>query len=268
MKKTIAILTALAMLFALAGCTPQIIDGDGMVDEAEACTLNVFAAASMRETLTELQTVWNEKYEPNIELVLTLDSSGTLKTQIEEGAACDVFISAAQKQMNQLEELNMVDTDSRVDLLENKCALVVPAGNPAGIASYDDLGTDKLSLIALGNSDVPVGQYSEEILTFMGLWDGLNADGKITFGSNVKEVASWVSEGTVDCGIVYGTDAAAAGLEVVAYPPEGSHSPVIYPAAIMADTEYPDQAARFMSFLQSADAKAVFEAAGFAVVGE
>ena len=266
MKKYLCILLVLTMLFAMTACKPQIMDGDGMVNEAEPCTLNVFAAASMRETLMELQEVWDTLYEPDIELVFTFDSSGTLKTQIEEGAVCDIFISAAQKQMNQLEELGLIDTDSRVDLLENKCALVVPEGNPAGIESYEDLGTDKLRLIALGNSDVPVGQYSEEILTAMGLWDGLNAAKKITFGTNVKDVAEQVKMGAVDCGIVYGTDAAAADLQVIAYPLEGSHSPIIYPAAILANTKYAEQAERFMIFLQTLDAKAVFEAAGFTVV--
>ena len=266
MKKFLSVMLALALVFAMAACKPQIMDGDGMVNEAEPCTLHVFAAASMTETLTELQDIWNHLYEPNIELVFTFDSSGTLKTQIEEGAVCDIFISAAQKQMNQLDELGLVDADSRVDLLENKCALVVPEGNPAGIASYEDLGTDKVTMIALGNSDVPVGQYSEEILTYMGLWDELNAAQKITFGDNVKTVTKTVSEMGTDCGIVYGTDAAAAGLEVVAYPPEGSHSPVIYPAAILANTEYPEQADRFLTFLKSKDADAVFEAAGFTVI--
>ena len=266
MKTFLSVMLALALVFAMAACRSQIMDGDGMVNEAEPCTLHVFAAASMTETLTELQDIWNHLYEPNIELVFTFDSSGTLKTQIEEGAVCDIFISAAQKQMNQLDELGLVDADSRVDLLENKCALVVPEGNPAGITSYDDLGTDKLTLIALGNSDVPVGKYSEEILTYMGLWDELNAAQKITFGSNVKDVTATVKNMGADCGIVYGTDAAAAGLEVVAYPPEGSHSPIIYPAAILANTEYPEQADRFLTFLKSKDADAVFEAAGFTVI--
>ena len=266
MKKAFALLLVFTMVLTMASCKPQIMDGDGMVNEAEPCTLNVFAAASMKETLTELQGVWNTLYEPDIKLVFTFDSSGTLKTQIEEGAVCDVFISAAQMQMNQLDELGMVDADSRVDLLENKCVLVVPDGNPANIASYEDLGTDKLTMLALGGADVPVGQYSEEILTYMGIWDQLNADKKITFGSNVKAVVETVSEMGADCGIVYGTDAAAVGLTVVAYPSEGSHSPIIYPAAIMAATEYPEQARRFMLFLQARDAKAVFEAAGFTVI--
>ena len=265
MKKVFALLLVLVLIVSMPACKPQIMDGPGMINEAEPCTLNVFAAASMTETLTELQKVWYERYEPDIKLVFTFDSSGTLKTQIEEGAVCDLFISAAQKQMNQLEESGLIDTESRIDLLENKCALVVPEGNPAGIENYEDLGTDKLTLIALGDSDVPVGQYSEEILKYMGLWDDLNTAKKITFGSNVKAVTSTVKEGAADCGIVYGTDAAAAGLEVVAYPPEGSHSPVIYPAAILANTEYPEQANRFLTFLTSLDAREVFEAAGFAI---
>ena len=265
MKKTFAFILAFVMVFALAACKPQIMDGDGMVNEAEPCTLEVFAAASMTETLTELQKVWNEKYEPDIELVFTFDSSGTLKTQIEEGAVCDVFISAAQKQMNQLEELGLIDTASRTNLLENKCALVVPEGNPAGIESYDDLGTDKLTKIALGNSDVPVGQYSEEILTYMGLWDELTSAKKISFCSNVKAVTDQVKEGAVDCGIVYGTDAAAAGLTVIAYPPADSHKSILYPAAVMAGSEHPDEAKEFLDYLLGPECSTIFEAAGFTI---
>ena len=258
MKKALSLLLALTMVFALA--VPSAFAAD-----AEKTELIVFAAASMTETLNQIKELY-EAENPDVTLVYNFDSSGTLKTQIQEGADCDVFISAAPKQMNQLEELGLIDDASRVDLLENKVALVVPEGNPAGIGSFEDLGTDKLSLIALGNADVPVGQYSEEILTYMGLWDSLNAEKKITFGTNVKDVVSQVKEGAVDCGIVYGTDAAAAGLDIVGFPPEGSHSPVIYPAAILANTELAEQAERFMTFLQDLTAKGVFEAAGFTVV--
>ena len=264
MKKVLALLLALAMVFALAACTSSNEPAAEPEPEAEPVTLEIFAAASMTETLNAIKEMYAAVH-PEVELVLTLDSSGTLKTQIEEGAVCDLFISAAQKQMNQLEELNMVATDTRVDLLENKCALVVPDGNPAGIESYEDLGTDKLTKIALGNSDVPVGQYSEEILTYMGLWEDLNAAGKITFGSNVKAVTEQVSEQAVDCGIVYGTDAAAAGLEVIAYPPEGSHKPIIYPAAVMANSENAEAAQAFLDYLMSDECSAVFETAGFAI---
>lgn len=264
MKKLSASLLVLIMIFALAACTAGEPASNPEPEAAEPVALQIFAAASMTETLNAIKAAYEAENE-NVELVLTLDSSGTLKTQIEEGAPCDLFISAAQKQMNQLEELNLVDTATRVDLLENKVALVVPEGNPKEIQSYEDLGTDKLSLIALGNSDVPVGQYSEEILTYMGLWEDLNDAKKITFGTNVKEVTSQVKEGTVDCGIVYGTDAAAAGLETVAFPPEGSHSPVVYPAAVMAEAANPEAAKAFLDYLMGDACSAVFEEAGFAI---
>ena len=263
MKKTFALILALAMVFSLTACTSS---GEPAAEPEPAdgpVTLNVFAAASMTETLTEIEALYEKDH--NVDIVLTLDSSGTLKTQIEEGAACDLFISAAQKQMNQLEELNMVATDTRVDWLENMCALVVPEGNPAGIENYADLGTDKLTLIALGNSDVPVGQYSEEILTYMGLWDELNSAKKISFCSNVKAVTDQVKEGAVDCGIVYGTDAAAAGLTVIAYPPADSHKPIIYPAAVMAGSEHPDEAKEFLDYLLGPECSTIFEAAGFTI---
>ena len=254
MKKLSASLLVLTLLFVLAACTAGEPASEPEPEAAEPIALQIFAAASMTETLNAIKAVYEAENE-NVELVLTLDSSGTLKTQIEEGAPCDLFISAAQKQMNQLEESNLVDTATRVDLLENKVALVVPEGNPKDIQSYEDLGTDKLSLIALGNSDVPVGQYSEEILTYMGLWEDLNNAKKITFGK----------EGTVDCGIVYGTDAAAAGLQTVAFPPEGSHSPVVYPAAVMAEAANPEAAKAFLDYLMGDACSAVFEEAGFAI---
>ena len=204
--------------------------------------------------------------------MFNFDSSGTLKTQIQEGADCDIFISAAQKQMNELditssentEGLDFVLSDTRVDLLENKVTLVVPAGNPANVSSFDDIATDTVSTIALGNADVPVGQYSEEIFTNMGVWDAIQS--KITFGSNVKEVTTWVDEGVVDCGVVYGTDAYSAGLEVVAYAPEGTlNTPVIYPAAVLNITSNEAAARDFLEYLQSDACTAIFEQVGFSI---
>ena len=139
MKKFLCFLLALTMLFAVTACKPQVLDGDGMVFEVDPCTLHIFAAASMQETLTELEKTWSEMIEPDVELVFTFDSSGTLKTQIEEGAVCDIFISAAQKQMNQLEELGLIDAASRVDLLENKVCLCVATNSACGVKSFDDL---------------------------------------------------------------------------------------------------------------------------------
>lgn len=238
----------------------------------EAVTLNVFAAASMTETLTTIQGMYAD-VAPNVTLVFNFDSSGTLKAQIEEGAECDVFISAAQKQMNQLDitadpEVNTDGLDfvlegSRLNLLENKVVLAVPDGNPAGIESFDDLGTDKLSLLALGNDDVPVGQYSTEILTTLGILEQLEADGKITYGSNVKEVTTQVSEASADAGIIYATDAFSAGLTVVDEATTDLCKQVIYPAAVLNVSEHPEEAQAFLNYLQTDDSMAVFEEVGF-----
>lgn len=239
---------------------------------SEAVTLNVFAAASMTETLEKIQEMYAE-VEPDVELVFNLDSSGTLKTQIQEGAECDLFISAAQKQMDQLDaqadpEVNEEDLDfvlqgSRIDLLENKVVLAVPDGNPAGIESFEDLGTDKLNLLALGNEDVPVGQYSTEILTTLGLLDELEAANKITYGSNVKEVTTQVSEASADAGIIYATDAYSAGLSSVAEAGTDLCKRAIYPAAVLNISAHQEEAQAFLDYLQTDECMAVFEEVGF-----
>ncbi|MDR2502593.1 MAG: molybdate ABC transporter substrate-binding protein, partial [Oscillospiraceae bacterium] len=229
MKKLLSLILALLMVFALVSCgektsapatpsppvtaspTPDAPPEQTPVS-SEPITLVVFAAASMKETLTEIAELY-KSIAPNVALTFNFESSGTLLTQIQEGAEADIFISAAQKQMNTLRDSSGYLEDTRFNLVENTIALVVPAGNPANIRSYED--AINASSIALGNSDVPVGQYSQEIFTAMGAWtDEFLA--KVTLGGNVKEVTSWVSEGVVDCGVVYSTDAVSAGLEIVA----------------------------------------------------
>lgn len=278
MKKKMMLLLLANVLAAsmLAGCgsrdAPQENDLVFAEPEDEAVTLNIFAAASMTETLEKIQTVYGDA-APNVTLVYNFDSSGTLKTQIQEGAECDLFISAAQKQMNQLditadpevntESLDFVLEDSRINLLENKVVLAVPEGNPAGIESFEDLGTDKLSLLALGNDDVPVGQYSTEILTSLGLLEELEADGKITYGSNVKEVTTQVSEGVADAGIIYATDAFSAELTAVDEAGTDLCKQVIYPAAVLKTSGNPDAAQAFLDYLQMDECMAVFSEVGF-----
>lgn len=231
----------------------------------ESAQLTVFAAASLTETLNEI----SEQYKtvaPNVELVFNFDSSGTLKTQIEEGADCDLFLSAAQKQMNALQDEDLINADTRIDLLENKVVLAVPEGNPADIQSFEDIATDKCKLVALGNDDVPVGSYSIEILTNLGILDELESGNKITYGSNVKEVTTQVKEAAADCGIVYATDAFSAGLETVDQATAEECGPVIYPAALTASTEHADEAQAFLDYLTTDDAAAIFESVGFAMV--
>lgn len=223
--------------------------------------LIVFAAASMTEALEELKTEF-EKENPNLNLTFNFDSSGTLKTQIDSGADCDVFVSAAQKQMDELEKEDKIDKDTRIDLLENEVTLAVAKGNEKGIKDFKDLEKDDVEKIALGNSDVPVGQYSEEILKNLGIWDKIQD--KVTFGSNVKEVTSWVSEKAADCGIVYKTDAKTAGLETVAIADDSMlENKVIYPAALLKNSKNPEEGKNYLEFLKGEKASEILDKYGF-----
>ena len=269
MKKLIPMLLVAALTCGAAGCALA----------AEPVELVVFAAASMTETLTEIKTAYEAEH-PDVTLVYNFDSSGTLKTQIEEGAACDVFISAGQKQMNQLDAaadasvnpngLDFVDGATRIDLLENKVTLVVPEGNPKGVESFDQLAQLLASgnvLLAMGNSDVPVGQYTQKILTFYGLDEAeLAKAGVLTYGTNVKEVTTQVSEASVDCGVIYVTDAYSAGLTVVDSATAEMCGQVIYPAAVLKTSANPEQAKAFLDYLTGEQASAVFEGVGFSPV--
>ena len=275
MKKVFALVLALAMALGLTACTSTTGGETG----EETVDVVVFAAASMEASLTEIAQQY-KTVAPNVNLVFTFDSSGTLKTQIEEGAVCDLFISAAQKQMNQLDSadttgtntdgLDFVYSDTRIDLVENKVVLAVPDDNPKDIQTFSDLGTDKLSLLCLGNDDVPVGAYSLEILDTLGIDIAqLESDGKVTYASNVSEVANQVKEGAVDCGIIYATDANTYELKVVDQAAADMCSQVIYPAAVMkSGTEGAKDAAQaFLDYLHTDEnAVSVLEGVGFTVL--
>lgn len=295
MKRRIALTSAIAL--ALAGCgsssssaataaasTAAASAGASEAAEttaaaAEHSEVIVFAAASMTETLNQIKETY-EAENPGVTLTFNFDSSGTLKTQIQEGADCDLFISAGQKQMNQLditassdvntEGLDFVDPDTRVNLLENKITLAVPEGNPKGIESFDQLA-DLLKngdvLMAIGNSDVPVGQYTQKILAYYGLDETTLAnEGRITYGTNVKEVTTQISEASVDCGVIYETDAYSAGLTTVDSATPEMCGQVIYPAAVLKTGKNPDGAKKFLDYLQTDEAMKVFESVGFSAV--
>ena len=291
MKKVLVLLLALTMVFALAACGQSAAPAATAAPEApaeepapteepvEEVELIVFAAASMTETLTEIKGMY-EAANPGVTLTYNFDSSGTLKTQIQEGADCDLFISAGQKQMNQLDitanpEVNTDGLDfvlegSRINLLENKVTLVVPEGNPKGIESFDALAEALKAgdvFLCMGNSDVPVGQYTQKILAFYGLdEEELAGKGLITYGTNVKEVTTQVKEASVDCGVVYCTDAFSAGLTVVDSATAEMCGQVIYPAAVLNVSKNPKAAQAFLDYLQTPEAMAVFENVGFAPV--
>jgi molybdate transport system substrate-binding protein len=255
MNRTLKLLIALVAALCLLA---------GSVAMAETkVELNVFAAASLTESLTKISELYSA-VQPDVTLSFNFDSSGTLQTQIESGAAADLFISAAKKQMDALEEGGYLLEGTRKNLLNNKVVLIVPEGSTLGLKSFEDVAGDAVKLVALGNSDVPVGQYAQEVFTTLGSWDAISA--KASLGANVKEVLSQVASGSVDCGVVYATDAATAkGVTVVAEAPEGSHKPVVYPGAALKDSANADAAKAFLDYLTTPDAVAAFEAVGFAM---
>ena len=287
MKKAFALAAVFALAFSLVGCGGASSAASGAASasasqtetDAEPVELTVFAAASLTETLNQIAEDY-KAVAPNVTLTFNFDSSGTLKTQIQEGAVCDVFLSAGQKQMDQLDKtadasvntegLDFVAEGTRVNLLANKVALCVAEGSDASIASFDDLakaleGSD--ILMAMGNSDVPVGQYTQQILTHYGLDEEALANaGKITYGSNVKEVTTQVTEGSVDCGVVYCTDAYSAGITPVDYATEEMCGQVIYPAAVLNISQHSEEAQAFLDYLQTDAAMQVFEEVGFSPV--
>ena len=209
----------LALVLATVLCTAAA--------EAPKTAVVVFAAASMTETMTEIEALY-EKANPEIDLIFNFDSSGTLKTQIQEGAVCDLFISAGQKQMNQLD-----------------------------ITKDEEKNPDRLDFVL-------VGQYTQKILAFYELnEEELAKAGKITYGSNVKEVTTQVVEGSVDCGVVYGTDAFSAGLGVIDTATAEMCGQVIYPAAVMKNSTVPEAAQAFLDYLRGEEATKIFEGVGF-----
>lgn len=285
-KKLFASALALAMVFSMAACGSTTTTDTSAVSSDETTTtaaepvsgdIYVSAAASMTESLDEVIALFEEA-NPDANVITTYDSSGTLKTQITEGADCDIFISAAQKQMNQMDETseefegtNYVLQGSRIDLLENTCVLVTDPNGDKDITDWDSFVTalseaqssDDL-IFAMGNADVPVGAYTSKILTALGLDETALADkGIISYGTNVKEVTSQVSSGSADCGIIYSTDAYSAGMEAVATADSSLAGKVIYPAAVMANTQNQEAAEAFLAFLQTDEAMACFEKVGF-----
>lgn len=272
-KKSILIGLIMMMVVAAVGCGKK---KDKKEKETE---IIVYAAASLTESLEEIAENY-KKDHPNVKIIFNFDSSGTLKTQIEEGADCDLFISAAKKQMDALDKSadaeknpkgnDLIDGATRIDLLENKVVLAVPDDNKKNINSFDDLAEHlkaKDILFAMGNEDVPVGQYTQKIFAYYGLDEAeLASASVISYGSNVKEVTAQVGEGAVDCGVIYSTDAYSAGLKIVDEATKDMCGQVIYPAAVLKGSKNKDAAQEFLNYLKSDDSKEVFEKIGFTCI--
>jgi len=262
MNKLLSTVTTTVLFTAL-----MAFSGYGQAKQASAkakpVTLTVFAAASLTEALTEISELYKTA-APAVTLSYNFDSSGKLQTQIENGADADVFFSAGQKQMDAV-AAQFIDPATRKDLLVNEIVLIVPNGSKLGLKSFEDCMTDKVKLMSLGGENVPVGQYSEEVFKFLNGWDKVKA--KSSLGSNVKEVLAQVKTGSVDCGVVYATDAATEkSVTVVATAPKGSHKPAVYPAAVLKGTKNAAEAKAYLDYLSSPKAKAVFEKIGFVIV--
>lgn len=276
MKKSVKMLLIAILALALAGCGgQQAAKPAATKTQDKKVTLHVYAAASMTETMQKLAEQY-KKTAPNVEVVYNFDSSGTLKTQIQNGAECDLFISAAPKQMNQLdiknttankEKLDFVLEGTRVNLLENKVVLAVPKDNPKKLQSFADLAKQLQAgsvRLIMGNGDVPVGQYTQKILAYYKLDEKALADkGLISYGSNVKEVTTQVKEASGDCGVVYATDAFSAKLQTVGSATKEMCGQVIYPAAVMKKSKNQEAAKAFLKYLQGEEAMKVFQSVGF-----
>ena len=264
MKKILVLCLSLAML-TVAGCGGDQAAAPGSkapAGDKQPVELHVAAAASLTDVMKELAAVY-EKEHPGVKLVFNFGSSGALQQAIENGGETDLFFSAAQKQMNALQDSGNLAEGTRKDLLENEVVLVVPKEDGKDIKSFEDLTRSDIQHVALGEpKGVPVGQYTEEILTKLGILDQVKA--KAVYGSDVRQVLSWTETGDADCGVVYATDAAVSDkVKVVAKAPKDSHKPVIYPAAVIKSSKHLDEARDFLAFTSSDEAKKLFEKYGF-----
>ena len=260
MKKLFTLM-AVCLLALASGCGGQ---SQSTTSAKEPVELHVSAAASLTDVMNEIGKAYEAEH-PDVKVVFNYGSSGALQQAIENGGTADLFFSAAQKQMDALDKKGLLKEGTRKDLLQNEVVLIVPKDSDKDITSFAQLTSDKLQHIALGEpKGVPVGQYSEEILTKLGFLDAVKA--KAVYGSDVRQVLAWVASGEADAGLVYATDAAVEpSVRVVATAPAGTHKPIIYPAAVLKDTKHLDTAKDFLAFVSNDKNKERFAKYGFEV---
>lgn len=258
MKKIIFVFFLISYLFV--SCNQS----NNTQSNSENKEIYVLAAASLTDVLTELAN--NYKQETSTEIIFSFASSGALQAQIEAYAPADIFFSAAQKQMNALEEKGLIDSETRKDLLENKVVLISPKNSNLNIKSFTDITNSNVKKLGLGEpKSVPVGQYSEEILSNLSILD--IAKEKAVYGSDVRNVLDWVETAEVDCGIVYATDAKIAkNINIIAEAPEGTHKKVIYPISIIKSSQNKEEAKKFIEYISTDKSKEIFQNYGFTVV--
>ncbi len=269
MKKVLFAAVLIAIVAVSVGsCSAGLFDflgGNSTDNSLDGQEVNLAAAASLKNVYDEkLIPMFEEKY-PGVKVTPTYASSGDLQTQIENGLEADVFMSAANKQMNALAEKGLIDNDTNLQFLENKVVLIVPADSDSNISSFDDL-KDVQGTIAIGDPEsVPAGQYAKEVLNNTGIWD--DVESKLSLGTDVTAVLNQVAQGSADCGIVYSTDANSTDdVKVICEAPEDAlDTPVIYPVAAIKDAKDADAAQKFIEFLNTKEAKDVFVEYGFTI---
>lgn len=265
-KASLALILFVFFVFATTGCGETAEKAapapEGPTDEA--VEINISAAASLTDALTEIQTEYAK--ESNAILQFNFGASGTLQKQIEEGAPCDLYMSASKANMDALEEAGLTVPDSRKDILGNTLTLVAAAEKKDAVKGYEALTSADVTSISIGTPEtVPAGKYAQQALQNLGIWDGLQS--KIVLAKDVKQVLEYVDTGNVDCGLVYKTDALAmkTGTTIMDLP-EDSHDPIVYPAVLIKDSAQSEAASKFYDFLQTEYAKGVFEKYGFTVL--
>lgn len=253
-----------AAFLIVVGCS-QGTPPNPSATSPESVEITVSAAASLQDAMKAIAPLYTQE-QANVIITYNFGSSGSLQQQIEQGAPVDVFLSAAQKQMNALQEKDLLLTDTRKDLLKNSIVLVTPK-DKSDISNFEGLTTDKVSKIAIGDpKSVPAGQYGKEVLTSLNLYKPIQS--KLVFAKDVRQVLSYVETGNVEAGLVYATDANVSdNIKIVATAPETSHSPIIYPVAVLKESKHPDSAKKFVQFLSTETAKTVFHNYGFSVNG-
>lgn len=257
---------ALVMIFALAfaGCGAQNKEPSPQGPTDEAVEVNISAAASLTDALTEIQTEYAK--ESNAILQFNFAASGALQKQIEEGAPCDLFISASKAHMDALEEKNLIISDTRKDMLGNALTLIASKEKANKITVANAFTSAEVASISIGTPDsVPAGKYAQQAFEGLGVWDEIQP--KLVFAKDVRQVLEYVDTGNVDCGLVYKSDAFLLKTgKIIGDMPEDSHDPIVYPSALIKDSAQPEAAAAFYEFLQSDYAKGVFEKYGFIIL--
>ena len=252
------IIAAIAALGLLIGC-----NSFNPFSVQQRTSLTVSAAISLSPALAEIKTVYQSS-NSNVNITYNFGASGALEQQIQQGAPVDVFFSAATKQMNALQQANLLINETRRNLLTNRLVLITPK-NGVAVSDFKQLTDARIKKIAIGEpKSVPVGQYAQEMLTKLRLWQQLQP--KLVLGNNVRQVLTFVESGNVDAGIVYATDAKASDKVTVRLTAaENLHSPIVYPLAVIRNSRNPAVAKMFVEFLAGDRAKIVFQKYGFGI---